>query len=157
MPFKSRAAAFQNGAVRSAGHSFHFWNSYRLQAYTFRAGCFAEGACGRRYFCVNAHVDTKPDTECQPIGIDMGLREAAVASISPRCSSRGYRRLEEKIAIAQHARHKERLGRLHVKVKNCRKDAQHKFSTATVRSACAVYVGNTPVKLLTSGSQAKSG
>ena len=157
IPFKSRAAAFKNGAIRFAGHSFRIWDSYGLSSYAFRAGCFAEDACGRWYFCINVHVDTKPDTEGQPVGIDMGLREAAVVSNGLRCSSHWYRRLEQKIALAQRARHKERVGRLHVKVKNCRKDAQHKFSTAVVRSASAVYVGNVPVKLLTSGSQAKSG
>ena len=157
VPFKSRAAAFNNSTIRFAGHSFRIWDSYGLGAYAFRAGCFAEDACGRWYFCINVKVKAKPDTAGQPIGIDMGLREAAVASNGLRCSSHWYRRLEEKIAIAQRARHKARVGRLHAKGKNCRKDAQHKFSTAVVRSASAVYIGNVPVKLLTSGSQAKSG
>ena len=49
------------------------------------------------------------------------------------------------------------MKRLHAKVKNCRKDAQHKFSTAVVRTASTVYVGNVPVKLLTQGNNAKSG
>ena len=70
----------------------------------------------------------------------MGLKEAAVASNGLRCSSRWYRQLEEKIAVAQRARHKEQVKRLHAKVKNCRKDAQHKFSTDVVRTASAVYV-----------------
>ena len=157
VPFKSRAAAFKNGTIRFAGHNFRIWNSYGLDAYTFRAGCFAEDTCGNWYFCINVTVEAKPDTEGQPVGIDMGLKEAAVASNGLRCSSRWYRQLEEKITTAQRARHKERVKRLHAKVKNCRKDAQHKFSTAVVRSASAVYVGNVPVKLLTSGNQAKSG
>ena len=73
-----------------------------------------------------------------------------------RYDSRWYRRLEQKIATAQRARHENRVKRLHAKVKNCRKDAQHKFSTAAVRVASAVYVGNVPVKLLTKGNHAKS-
>ena len=157
VPFKSYAAAFKNGAVRFAGHSFRIWDSYGLGAHTFRTGCFAEDACGNWYFCINVNVEAKHDTEGRPVGIDAGLKEAAVASNGLRCTSRWYRRLEQKIATAQRARHKERVKRLHAKVKNCRKDAQHKFSTAVVRSASAVYVGNVPVKLLTSGNQAKSG
>ena len=50
-----------------------------------------------------------------------------------------------------------RIKQLHAKIKNCRKDAQHKFSTAVVRTASTVYVGNVPQKLLTSGNHAKSG
>ena len=68
-----------------------------------------------------------------------------------------YRRLEQEIAVAQRAKHKQRVKRLHAKVKNCRKDAQHKLSTAVIRAASAVYVGNVPVKLLTGGKQPKSG
>ena len=87
----------------------------------------------------------------------MGLKEAAVASNGMRCASCWYRRLEEKIATSQRARHRKRTKRLHAKVRNCRKDAQHKFSAAVVHAASAVYVGNVPVKLLTAGKQAKSG
>ena len=91
------------------------------------------------------------------IAFDLGLKEAAVASNGMRCSSGWYRKLEEKIATAQRAKHHKRVKRLHAKVKNCRKDAQHKFSTNVVRTASAVYVGNVPVKLLTKGNNAKSG
>ena len=157
IPFKSRAATFNNGTVRFAGHTFRIWDSYGLGTYAFRAGCLAEDACGNWYFCINVHVQTNPETQGQPIGIDMGLKEAAVASNGLRCTSRWYRRLEDKIATSQRARHKERIKRLHAKVRHCRKDAQHKFSIDVIRAASAVYVGNVPVKLLTSGNQAKSG
>ena len=157
VPFKARAATFKNGVVRFAGRSLRIWDSYGLEAYTFRAGCFAEDACGRWYFCINVKVPMQTDQDGRPIGIDFGLKDAAVASNGLRCTSGWYRRLEQKIAAAQRARHKGRVKRLHTKVRNCRKDAQHKFSTAVVRSASAVYVGNVPVKLLTAGNQAKSG
>ena len=66
----------------------------------------------------------------------VGLKQAAVASNGLRCDSGWYRRLEQKtFAAAQRARHERRVKRLHAKVKNCRKDAQHKFSTAVVRAA----------------------
>ena len=157
VPFKSRAATWKDGHVRFAGHDFHVWDSYGLDAYTFRAGCFTEDACGHWYFCVNVQVQPQPNLDGQPIGIDLGLKEAAVASNGLRCNSGWYRRLEQKIATAQRARHERRVKRLHAKVKNCRKDAQHKFSTNVVRAASAVYVGNVPVKLLTQGNNAKSG
>ena len=157
IPFKSRAATFKKGTVRFAGHSFHIWDSYGLDTYAFRAGCFAEDACGRWYFCANVNVPVQTDPNGQPVGIDLGLKNAAVASNGMRCNAGWYRRLEQKIAIAQRAKHKERVKRLHAKVKNCRKDAQHKFSAEVIRAASAVYVGNVPVKLLTAGNQAKSG
>ena len=157
VPFKSRGATWKDNRVRFAKHDLNVWDSYGLGTYTFRAGCFAEDACGHWYFCVNVAVDVKTNLNGQPIGIDLGLKQAAVASNGLRCDSGWYRRLEQKIAAAQRARHERRVKRLHAKVKNCRKDAQHKFSTAVVRTASAVYVGNVPVKLLTQGNNAKSG
>ena len=157
VPFKSRAATWKDGHARFAGHDFHVWDSYGLDAHTFRAGYFVEDACGHWYFCVNVHVQPQPNLDGQPIGIDLGLKQAAVASNGLRCSSGWYRGLEQKIATAQRARHERRINRLHAKAKNCRKDEQHKFSTTIVRAASAVYVGNVPVKLLTQGNHAKSG
>ena len=157
LPFKARAASFKNDTVRFAGHSFRVWDSYGLHNHAFQAGCFVEDACGRWYFCITVKIEPRNNTHAQPVGIDMGLKEAAVASNGMRCGSRWYRRLEEKIAISQRAGHKKRTKRLHAKVRDCRKDAQHKFSTAVVHAASAVYVGNVPVKLLTAGKQAKSG
>ena len=152
IPFKSRAATFKKGAVRFAGRSFRIWDSCGLDAYAIRAGCFAEDACGRWYFCVNATVETKPNTEGQPVGIDLGLKSAAVASNGVRCNAFRHRRPEQETAVAQRAKHKRRVMRLHAEVEDCRKYAQHKFSTAVVRSASVVCVGKVPVKLRTAGN-----
>ena len=38
VPFKSRAAAFKNGAIRFAGHDFQIWDSYKLSTYAFVPG-----------------------------------------------------------------------------------------------------------------------
>ena len=108
VPFKARGATFKDGTVRFAGHDFRVWDSYGLGAYAFQAGCFAEDACGRWYFCVTVRIEPKADTNGQPIGIDMGLKEAAVASNGMRFGSGWYRRLEERIAVAQRAGHKKR-------------------------------------------------
>lgn len=102
-------------------------------------------------------VEPQTDTDGEPVGINIGRKEAAVASNGMRCASRWYGRLEEKFATSQRAGHKKRTKRLHAKVRDRRKDAQHKFSTAAVRAASAVYVGNVPTKLLIRGSQATSG
>ena len=113
VPFKARATTFRNAGIRFAGRNFRIWDSYGLDTYAFRAGCFAEDACGRWYFCVTVAIQPHADTTGQPLGIDMGLKEAAVASNGMRCASRWYRQLEEKIAISQRARHKKRTKRLH--------------------------------------------
>ena len=47
IPFKSRAAQWQYGQVKFAGHFFKVWDSYGLSSYKFRAGSFSEDSRGR--------------------------------------------------------------------------------------------------------------
>ena len=75
VPFKSRAAAWKDGHVRFAGHSLHVWDSYGLGNYNFRAGCFAEDACGNWFFCINIQVQPQPSPDGEPIGIDLDSRK----------------------------------------------------------------------------------
>ena len=60
VPFKARAAVWRNGQVRFAGQHFKVWDSYGLAGTTFRAGCFAEDARGRWYFCAAVEVEARP-------------------------------------------------------------------------------------------------
>lgn len=46
VPFKSRAAQWQSGCVKFAGHYFKVWDSYGLSGYKFRAGSFSEDRRG---------------------------------------------------------------------------------------------------------------
>lgn len=66
IPFKSRAAQWQNGCVKFAGHYFKIWDSYGLSGYKFRAGSFSEDSRGRWYFNICVQVETQPTTAKPP-------------------------------------------------------------------------------------------
>lgn len=69
---------------------------------------------------------------------------------------RQYRALEQKLGIAQRAGKKARVRALHAKIRNQRKDAQHKFSTALVERCAAIFVGNVASGKLVKTKMAKS-
>lgn len=143
IPFKARATTWQNGQVKFAGQYFNVWDSYGLSQYKFRAGSFSEDARGRWYFNIAVEVEVEPSTGTEAFGIDLGLKDTATCSDGTKLeAARRYRHLEQQLGIAQRANKKNRVRAIHAKIKNRRKDDNHQFSTALVKRAGAIFVGN---------------
>ena len=159
IPFKARAARFEGGKVRFAGQSFGVWDSYGLDAYTFRAGSFAQDARGRWYFniCVETEVARNLPRGTTAIGIDLGLKDVAICSDGERLEARRpYRQLEARLGIAQRARKTDRVRAIHARIRNRRKDALHQFSSRVVKDNAAIFVGNVSSSRLARTRMAKS-
>jgi len=90
------------------------------------------------------------------VGIDLGLKEAAVASTGERIEGRFYRKLECQLGIAQRAHKKQRVRAIHAKIANQRKDLLHKFSSALVKHNAAIFVGDVASSKLVKTKMAKS-
>ena len=157
LPFKSGAAKWKNGQVFFNGQHFKVWDSYGLSKYKFRAGSFNEDSRGRWYFNVAVEVDVQPTLGQGAVGIDLGLKDVATCSDGVKLeNSRFYRRMEDKLAIAQRARNKRRVKAIHAKIKNRRKDAQHKFSRKLVNKYGEIVVGDVSSTKLAKTKMAKS-
>jgi len=158
IPFKSRAARFEAGKVRFAGHSFSIWDSYGLDKHAFRSGSFAQDARGRWYFNIQVEVPVQTlPTGHKSIGIDLGLKDLAVCSDGTRLeATKPYRALEQKLGTAQLAGKKNRVRAIHSKIKNQRKNALHQFSSKIVKENAAVFVGNVSSSKLAKTRMAKS-
>ncbi|HCH1183460.1 TPA: transposase [Vibrio parahaemolyticus] len=158
VPFKSRAAKWNNGQVKFAGHSFSVWDSYDLSEYQFRSGSFSEDSRGRWYFniCVQVPIQ-EPTNGKTAIGIDLGLKDTANCSDGTKLE-RGnfYRDMESALGLAQRANKKKRVKAIHAKIKNRRKDALHKFSTQLVNNHAAIIVGDVSSTKLVKTKMAKS-
>jgi putative transposase len=157
VPFKSGGAKWVNGQVRYAGHFFKVWDSYGLSKYQFRAGSFSEDARGRWYFNVTVEVEAQSSTGTEAIGIDLGLKDTATCSDGTRLEKQArYRALEQQLGIAQRARNKQRVRATHAKIKNRRRDDNHKFTTALVKKHGTIFVGNVSSAKLAKTRMAKS-
>jgi len=143
IPFKSRAAKWEHGQVKFAKHYFKVWDSYGLSQYQFRAGSFAEDSRGRWYFNITIQVEQVPSAGTVAIAIDLGLKDTATCSDGSKLKAKkAYRELEQKLGIAQRAGKKDSVRAIHSKIKNRRKDGNHKFSTSLVNRSGAIFVGN---------------
>lgn len=157
VPFKSKQAQWQNGCVKFAGHYFKVWDSYGLAGYQFRAGSFSEDSRGRWYFNICVEVATVHTTGATAVGIDLGLKDTATVSDGSKLvAGRFYRDLQPALGRAQRAGKKARVRAIHARIKNRRKDALHKFSTALVNSHAAIFVGEVSSKKLVKTRMAKS-
>lgn len=156
IPFKKGGASYQNGQVKFCELKLSLWDSYGLSKYELRAGSFSQDARGRWYLNVAVEVEAKPSAGISSVGIDLGLKTAAVCSNGDSLASRTYRKHEPALAIAQRARKKDRVRAIHAKIANVRKDAMHKFSTKLVKENAAIFVGNVSSKAMIKTRMAKS-
>lgn len=156
VPFKARAVQYKSGQIQFVGHTFSLWDSHGLSQYRLRSGSFSEDARGRWYLNVCIQIETQEHTGTAAVGIDLGLKTAATTSDGEVLIGRQYRALEQKLGIAQRAGKKARVRALHAKIKNQRKDAQHKFSTALVQRCAAIFVGDVASGKLVKTRMAKS-
>lgn len=157
IPVNTGAAKWKKGQVFHNGSYFKIWDSYGLSNYKFRSASFNEDARGRWYFNVVVDADIKPSFGQGAVGIDLGLKDIATCSNGEKLeNSRFYRRMEDKLAIAQRARNKQRVKAIHAKIKNRRKDAQHKFSRKLVNQYGEIVVGDVSSTKLAKTKMAKS-
>lgn len=156
VPFKGGHARYKAGQIEFAGQKLSLWDSYGLGQYELRGGSFSQDARGRWYFNVVVAIDAKPSAGTEVVGIDLGLKECATTSTGDKLEGRWYRANEQALAKAQRARKKKRAKAIHAKIKNQRKDALHKFSTALVQKNAAIFVGDVSSAKLVKTKMAKS-
>ena len=157
VPFKAAGIKYVNGQIRFCGHFFSLWDSYNLSQYDLSTGNFSQDARGRWYFNVTVKVEAQMSAGTKAIGIDLGLKDTATCNDGTKLDRKErYRTLEAKLGIAQRANKKTLVKTIHAKIKNQRKDDNHKFSTALVNQHGAIFVGNVSSKALTKTRMAKS-
>lgn len=156
IPFKAEGINYVNGQLKYAGHFFSLWDSYGLADYELRSGSFNQDARGRWYVNIVVQVGVKPSKGTATIGIDLGLKTAITVSDGKTLEGRLFRAAEERLAVAQRAGKKRQARTIHAKVKNQRKDALHKFSTALVSQSGTIFVGDVSSAKLVKTKMAKS-
>lgn len=143
VPFRKEQIKLVNGNIRFCKHYFKIWDSYGLENYKFKSGCFSEDSRGRWYFNICVEVEYETTKATKTVGIDLGLKDIATTSDGDKLKAgHWYKNLEGKLKVAQRARNVKRVRAIHAKIKNRRKDAHHKWTTHLVNSYAAIFVGD---------------
>jgi putative transposase len=159
VPFRAKDYRIDGNAIVYLGHKFRFFGHKRrpLCYESAKAGSFNQDASGGWW--VNISVEVTPDCHHGGgiIGVDLGLKSLATFSDGTKVDGVGYfRKYQQKLAISQKARKRERFRAIHRKIVNCRKDRLHKMSSAVIKANSRVVVGNISGNKLAKTSLAKS-
>ena len=153
VPFKAQNLKLKGKHLRFAGKTFRVFDAGRLQGVKFHDGCFAQDSLGDWYICIPYDMTiTNISAPKLNVGIDLGLKTAAVTSDGATLISDHYRKTEAKIAQAQKRGHKKQAKRLHRKAARQRQDAVHKFSREIVDTYQNIYIGDVSSKFLIAGA-----
>lgn len=157
VPFNHQALKLVDGKIRFNGHFFTFWDSYGLEKYELRDGSFSEDSTGRWYFNVAVEMPITTGNGNQEVGIDLGLKNVGTFS-NGQSLKKGdwYRRIQQKLAIAQRANKAKRVKALHKKAANQRKDYIHKASTALVEQSSLIVMGDVSSQAMVKTKNAKA-
>ena len=143
VPFDVRNIKVVGNVAIYQKHKFKFWKHREIQG-KIKSGCFVQNSQGKWSICLvcEEHINTAPKTN-KSVGIDLGLKEVAVTSDGEHFEHpKPLRKFQEKLAIAQRAKNKKQVTNIHAKIKNIRKDFNHKLSTYLVETYDQIFIGN---------------
>lgn len=158
IPFKGRCVRLGANAVTYKGLKLRYWDSRPLEG-TLKTGSFTQDA--RRHWYVSFQCEVESPgvpLGTTEIGIDLGLTNQLTCSDMDVPYSRDNltRKHEDALAMAQRAHKKKRAKAIHAGIANTRKDWAHKTTTAIVKRASAIFVGNVSSLKMTKTHMAKS-
>ena len=151
IPFKANSIQIDGDRLCYLGHSYRVWLSRPINGRVL-SGSFSQDAQGRWYVniaCEVSKIDTI--TSVEDVGIDLGLKTAAVLSDGSVIENKSeFRKLEEKLGKAQRAYKKKQVKKFHAKIKNKRRDYLHKETTKVAKKYHSVFVGDVSGKFVQS-------
>jgi putative transposase len=157
VPFQAQSRQVVGNSITYLGKCYRFFGSKRRPLpENAKGGAFVEDNLGRWYVCFHVEVEARKGGNAS-VGIDLGLKSLATLSDGRKIEApKIYRRYEERLAVAQRARNRQRTSRIHAKIKNCRRDFLHKVTTELCREHALIAVGNVNTKQLAQTRMAKS-
>jgi len=158
IPFGAASLKRRGNALRFAGKTFRVFEHERLIDAKWKAGCFAQDACGDWWLCLPVEIAVEQNVApLEAVGIDLGLKTIATTSDGEKLEAgRWTHGIAERLAMAQRRGHKRQAKRLHRKAARRRVDALHKFSRKMVDSYQTIIIGDVSSTKLAKTRMAKS-
>lgn len=157
IPFKGQTIKVKGDTIIYNKVKFRFWKSRDIEG-KIKTGSFNQDSKGRWYVnfvCDVPKVEKIKDS--RSVGIDLGLKTLATLSDGNKIDRENLtNKYAEKLATAQKARKKKQITAIHAKIKNIRKDFNHKQTTKLVNSYGTIFVGDVSPKKLIKTKMAKS-
>jgi len=143
IPFSKTSIKIKDDHIVFMKRKIKFWKSQELIG-TLKSGSICEDSQGHWYLNVVAEYEPKIAGKTgKDVGIDLGLKTQLTCSDGTKYQRENItKELEEKLAKSQRARKKKQVTKIHAKIKNKRKDWNHKVSKEIVEKHDKIYIGN---------------
>ena len=156
IPFKANGIKIHGDCVIYCKEKYRIWLSRPIQGKILE-GSFNQDASGRWYVNLQCRVEDSPGSGTEALGIDLGLKDKIVLSNGDKYSRENItKQYEYRLALAQRARKRRMVTRIHSKIRNTRKDWAHKATTKITSTAAILCVGDVKSKGLVRTKLAKS-
>jgi len=158
IPLTNQVLKYKDGDFRYMSRTFKVFKDRPLDGKICDGSSFSQDSRGRWY--LNVVVDL-PTPEIRPgnksVGIDLGLKDFVVQSNGKKVENRRIlNSYAEKLATFQRANKKKQVRNTYAKIKNVRRDFQHKLSNEIVKEFNNIFVGDVSGSKLIKTHLAKS-
>lgn len=157
IPFKKKSIRIDGDTAIYKKVTFRFWNSKQIDG-IIKSGSFNQDAKGNWYISISCECEpTKKVKSGGQVGIDFGIKTIATLSNGVSLNRENITsKYAAKLAMAQRARKKKQFKKVNEKIKNVRKDWNHKQTTNLVNNFDRIIVGNVSSSKLKKTRMAKS-
>ncbi len=160
IPFDKRCVSFDSsaGIAKYMGRKFKTWYSQELKG-NILSGSFNQDACGNWFLNITTDYvqEVEPHITDAEIGIDLGCKTQITCSDGNEYERPNLTlKFADKLAKAQRAHKKKQVSKIHRKIRNIRKDWNHKITTDICKTYAKVVVGDIGSKGLCKTRMAKS-
>ena len=156
IPFKAEGIKVLGDRIIYYSHTFKVWKSRPIKG-DIKTGSFTQDSKGHWYVCLQCEIKNIRCKNNWHIGIDLGIKTNVTCSDGRKFSRENLTlKYEQKLAIAQRAHKKKLIKTIYSKIKNKRKDWNHKVSTQLVKNTKLIVIGDINSKKLMRTKLAKS-
>jgi len=143
IPFSGQQIKVQHDTIKYLGNYFKVWLSRPIEG-IIKTGSFTQDSRGRWY--ANLVIETSDFGRIptgNKVGIDLGVSNIATLSNGAKISRNSYTNLyAKKLALAQRANKRRLVTSIHAKIKNKRKDWNHKTTHQLIHDYDYIAIGN---------------
>ncbi len=157
IPLKDNTTKIYRDTFTHNKVKYRFWKSQDIEG-DLRGTTLSQDSRGRWYvnFCCEVPVQTGFSSPIA-VGIDLGLKTIATLSDGRTLNRENItNKYADQLAMAQRAKKKRLTKTIHAKIKNVRKDWNHKQTTNIINSYDTIIVGNVSSSKLKKTRMAKS-
>jgi IS605 OrfB family transposase len=142
IPFKASGIKINKNEIIYCKQILKYWNSRKIDG-NIKQGSFSQNSKGQWFINLQCEVLNHFKDKTLELGIDLGCKTQATLSDGRKFERENLtKKYEKRLASSQRANKKKLTHNIHNKIKNIRKDWNHKTANAILVNAKLICIGD---------------